>query len=162
MLAGAANHLKVPMTENELRSISLRLHKYYGGPLFSVLLEIGNNDKFMPSGWELENRVRKALGKEPRKGLTEGIIDRNAEELVRAGVPVERARRGAAFMKRAIGASANAEPAQKPLEAEPQTPLGEKLGAILDAPKPPPADPLSELEDFGDEPENPLDELESF
>jgi hypothetical protein len=175
MLEEAAKYLKVPMTGKELDAMAARLMPFYGKELFSTILAIANNDKYMPSGLELENRVRKAMGKPAMKGFTDDLIDKNVEELVRSGVPRDKAEKGARFLKDTLKAKtpevrpeiqaafAGNLVAQKYPETRPaiekalatmsEDPLAE-LGGF--------GDPLAELEDFGDEPENPVAALEDF
>lgn len=98
----AAEVMKVPILESEYRDMSFRLMEYHGAELFKIIAGIPNR-RFYPASHELENEVRIAMGKKPF-GLTEGIIDRFEEELVVSGQNPAVAKKGAAFMKRAIRA----------------------------------------------------------
>lgn len=170
-LKAAAGYIGVPLLDSELKAISRRLLPYHGPILFSAILEIGNARGYFPSGWALENEVRAKLGKEPRKGLTESIIEKNAEQLVKEGVAPEVARKGAAYMKRAIGI-------QKPPPAAPTSEQiaqalmaggcavhlewdegADELNSTLIPLSDMVIDPLAALEDFDSEPaKDPLDE----
>lgn len=159
MLEEAAKYLKVPITGKELDTITTRLMPLYGKELFSTILAIANNDIFFPSGWELENRVRKAMGKPAIKGFTPDLIDKNVEELVRSGVPREVAEKGARFLK----ANPSINPPPPPVLAISPTPNPDKLRGLTIEAAFFPDDGLDDLEDFGDAPaEDPLAGLEDF
>lgn len=94
-----AKFIGAPILESELKDISKRLMRYYGADLFRVIYDIGQSSKFMPSGQEIERRVRIALGKDPAKGINEDLVERHKEELIKSGVSPEKAEKGAAFLK---------------------------------------------------------------
>jgi len=132
-----ASIMKVPILESEFRDMSTRLLDYYGAPLFVIIASLPDR-RFFPAASELENEARIAMGIKPF-GLTEGIIDRFEEELVVSGQNVNVAKRGAAFMKRAIRAKRI--PAEK---------TEEKVEA------------LALIEDFDEAPKDILESLEEF
>lgn len=146
LLDSAAKFIRVPVLESELRSISNRLLRYHGPELFRVLLDIGQNSKFMPSGAELEQRVRRAIGKDPAKGLSLEQIEANKLEAIRSGQSPEAAERGAEMMRGTL----------RLRRAEPPPPASAPAEKI---PLPESFDPIAALDDFDEDPLAGLDDF---
>lgn len=110
---------KVPILESEMRAIASRLVKYHGPDLARLIASLPG-DRYFPSAWEIEQRIRKATGKPPLKGLTEELIAENEKNCVLSGQSVAKAKIGAEVMRATLRR------------------------------KEPPADPLDDLADFGE------------
>lgn len=96
-----ADFMKVPILKIELENMAKRLAKYHGLELFRYLNSIPDNEKYFPSGLEIEAKVRAAMGKPPGKGLNAEIIEKNKAELIASGQKPELAEAGAAIMRKA-------------------------------------------------------------
>ena len=96
-----SGHMGVPMTDLERKSIARRLANYHGPELFRILLAL-HEGKFFPSGAELEQRVRKAMGKDPAKGISEEFVERTKAELIAQGQSPDKAEGGARIARASL------------------------------------------------------------
>lgn len=147
--------MNVPITDHERTSIARRLAKYHSKELFTVLMAL-HDKQFFPSGAELEQQVRRALGKEPAKGLSEEQIEKNRRELIASGQDPRKADGGATMAKSTLRLRAVQAPSDgstnPPVYVVPEkVPLPEVFSTE--------EDPLAALEDFDDDP---LAALEDF
>lgn len=84
----------VPLLATEIKDISRRLARYHSKELFSILMAL-HDKQFFPTGADLEQQVRRALGMEPSKGLSEDLVERNRKEAIASGQSPEKAEVGA-------------------------------------------------------------------
>lgn len=169
VIAEVTKAMNVPITDNERISISRRLAKYHSKELFSVLMSL-HDKQFFPSGAELEQQVRRALGKEPAKGLSEEQIEKNRKELIASGQDPKKANGGATMAKStlrlrevvpAVVGSVNLNASQIANQKAPLPEVFVVFDELANLTKQfiAATDPLADLEDFD---EDPLAGLEDF
>lgn len=154
-IEATTKHIGVPLTEREKRDIARRLAPFHGPEVFRIILGLSEGH-FFPSGAELEQRVRKAMGKDPAKGLSEEQIEKNRKELIAAGQSPEKAEAGATVARSTLRLRA----AQAPSDGSTNPPIylvPEKIP--LPEPFTAEEDPLAGLEDFDNDPLAALDDF---
>lgn len=159
----AAEVMQDPLQDSEYRAIAKRLLPFCGAALYRMIALVPSVHKKFPTGWDLEQQIRKDLGKPPMSGLTLEQIEENERKNVVSGQPPAIARKGAEMMRKAVLER------PKPVGASFVPPLGESLGTIIpfktptkDFSKGITLDPICDLEDFDDGVKNPLASLEDF
>lgn len=90
------------ITDGELRDITKRVFEYRNGPELHQIIMAISTDKYFPSGFEIEQRVRAAKGLKPLKGLTEDLIEKNETELIVSGQSVKNAKAGAELLRKTL------------------------------------------------------------
>lgn len=149
----------VPMTDLERRTMSRRLARYHGIDLFRILRALPEG-KFFPSGAELEQRVRRAMGMDPAKGISEELVERNRKELIAQGQDPKKAEGGARIARNSLRLPVIVDSSVPPGEARLRNDKGEIVGKIVNMADQF-EDPLAMLE-AEDISFDPLAELNSF
>lgn len=93
-------------SEARLKEYAKCLSKYHHPSLFRFLWQIPSLFGEFPTRTTLEASSRKALGLDPLKGMSEEMIEKNTEALLREGIPADKVEAGANFLKRSLGIGA--------------------------------------------------------
>lgn len=165
----AAEVMGDPLEASEYRAMAHRLLPFVGGALWRMIAALPGQHKKMPTGWDLEQEIRRTLGKPPMKGLTLDQIEENERRNVLSGQSPAMAKKSADLMRKALK--------ERPEQLQPKTAIvtGEaaedlmRAGAMRiewdteeGAVKTTTIDLISMLQDFGEETTNPLDALSEF
>lgn len=164
---------KHQMVESEIRAFASRLIDLHGLELFRELRSIPGQHSF-PSVFQVEHRVRQAMGLLPAKGLSREKIEKNEREIVVSGGNQTAAQRGAKFLENVF--SGGPPPPLPEKRGSPKGQLIDELamdlhfgttaGLITVEPsgeiKVDMIDPLEMLADFDTPAPNQLADLESF
>jgi hypothetical protein len=107
VLKGVAEAYRSSPSEGSLRTYAKMLLRYgHRTELFRYLWAIPKLYGEYPTKITLEHDVRKALQMEPLKGLSEDLIEKNTEALLKEGVSPEKVKASEDFMKRILGTGA--------------------------------------------------------
>lgn len=98
----AAEVMGDPLHDSEYRAMAHRLLPFQGATLYRQIAALPHYHKKMPTGWDMEQEIRKTLGKPPMPGLTLAAIDENERAAVVAGQDPALARKGADMLRKAL------------------------------------------------------------
>lgn len=103
VLKATAESYRSGPSEGSLRQYAKILARYHHPNLFRFLWQIPSLYGEFPTKTSLEAGARKALGLEPLRGLSEELIEKNTEALLKEGLSQEKVEAGANFLKRSLG-----------------------------------------------------------